>query len=282
MIIAPMTVDLPRTVVRNFDEALNLIVFLIRNIDDLEKSRASITAAHISSMDRAERLAELESDLKNKQEKLVKILRELVRCPPYFKQYEDNVNKLARLVEKTFKERVNKQFAVLNETALMNSPTPPAPSRMPLRCKGSGFIMTKYPDGENPNRDTELETIHEIVKSSVFGCGYELLLANDFGLHPNLWENAECYMLACSYGIAIVESMFKPELNPNVAMEWGWMRAMRKPVLYLVEKNVKVVPVDVAGLIKARFDWQNPQADIPKIVTNYFQDQEGAETVVGI
>jgi hypothetical protein len=71
-----------------------------------------------------------------------------------------------------------------------------------------------------------------------------------------------------------VESKFKPELNPNVAMEWGWMRAMRKPVLYLVEKDAKP-PADVAGLIKARFDWLNPKADIPRLVTDYFQKGVG-------
>jgi hypothetical protein len=73
-------------------------------------------------------------------------------------------------------------------------------------------------------------------------------------------------MLACARGIAIVEDRFKPELNPNVAMEWGWMRAMQKPVLYQVETNVRILPVDVMGLIKSRFDWQNPQADIPQLV----------------
>jgi hypothetical protein len=44
-------------------------------------------------------------------------------------------------------------------------------------------------------------------------------------------------MLARSRGIAIVEDRFNPNLNSNVAMEWGWMRAMNKPVLYLVEAD---------------------------------------------
>ncbi len=86
-----------------------------------------------------------------------------------------------------------------------------------------------------------------------------------------LRENIECHMLACSHGIAIVENQFEPELNPNVAMEWGCMRAMRKPVLYLVEKSMEVAPADVAGLIKERFDWLNPQADIPELVNNYLR-----------
>jgi predicted nucleotide-binding protein len=73
-------------------------------------------------------------------------------------------------------------------------------------------------------------------------------------------------MLACARGIAIVEDKFNPKLNSNVAMEWGWMRAMRKPVLYLVENTVAVVPADVAGLIQSRFDWKNPQGDIPALV----------------
>jgi predicted nucleotide-binding protein len=67
----------------------------------------------------------------------------------------------------------------------------------------------------------------------------------------------------------LVEDRFNTKLNPNVAMEWGWMRVMGKPVLYLVEKLVPPahLPADLAGLIKSRFDWDNPQADIPLLVT---------------
>jgi hypothetical protein len=53
-----------------------------------------------------------------------------------------------------------------------------------------------------------------------------------------------------------------PELNPNVAMEWGWMRGMGRDVLYLVEQDFKRQRADWGGLIECAFDWANPGPDI--------------------
>ncbi len=78
-------------------------------------------------------------------------------------------------------------------------------------------------------------------------------------------------MLTCARGIAIVEDRFNPKLNPNVAMEWGWMRAMKKDVLYLVEKAVPAeqIPADLMGLIRSRFNWDDPEADIPRLIDEF-------------
>jgi nucleoside 2-deoxyribosyltransferase len=138
--------------------------------------------------------------------------------------------------------------------------------------------MTKYLSLENTALDSELRAIIHLVLSTVADCGFEPLLADENNLHDYLWDNVVCHMLACSYGIAIVESKFRPELNPNVAMEWGWKRAMRKPVLWLIEKDaekdLKFVPADVGGLIRAPFDWEKPQAHIANAITKYFQAQQ--------
>ena len=128
--------------------------------------------------------------------------------------------------------------------------------------------MTKYCDGVNTVLDAQLQAVIDTVKDAVAASGYHPQLAADAKFHQNLWENVEFLMLACARGIAIVEDRFNPKLNPNVAMEWGWMRAMKKPVLYLVEKSVPAsqIPADVLGLIQARFDWDKPTDDIPKLV----------------
>jgi hypothetical protein len=41
---------------------------------------------------------------------------------------------------------------------------------------------------------------------------------------------------------------------------------MKKDILYLVEKGAKETPADIMGLIKGRFDWDNPEADIPRLI----------------
>ena len=52
-----------------------------------------------------------------------------------------------------------------------------------------------------------------------------------------------------------------------IPMEWGWMRLMRKSVLYLVEMDVGVAPADMGGLIKYRFRWDNPEPDVRNAVS---------------
>jgi hypothetical protein len=179
----------------------------------------------------------LESQVKEVEKERIDVLHDLVVYPPHHLEYQ------------LLLEQFNK---------MLNG----APYERRV------FIMTKYCDGANVQLDAQLQTVIDTVKDAVVAQGYHPQLAAETKLHPNLWENVECQMLACGRGIAIVEDRFNPKLNPNVAMEWGWMRAMKKPVLYLVEKSVAQaqVPADVAGLIKSRFDWDNPQADIPRLI----------------
>ena len=65
-----------------------------------------------------------------------------------------------------------------------------------------------------------------------------------------------------SRGIAIVEDKYVPELNPNVAMEWGWMRALKRSVLFLREESFDHARADWDGLIDYRFKWDDPKPGI--------------------
>jgi hypothetical protein len=102
--------ETPKTVVREFDEALKLILFLSRRITELEKGRPSILKSELSEADKADRVGELDAELKKKQEERIDVLRKLVDYPPYFKQYEPQINKLVQLVDTTFEERVKKKI----------------------------------------------------------------------------------------------------------------------------------------------------------------------------
>ena len=126
----------------------------------------------------------------------------------------------------------------------------------------SVFIMTKFPEGSSP-LDAQLRGVIEAVKASVTACGHVPRLASDFTFHPILWDNVELYLLGSSRGIAILESKYKPELNPNVAMEWGWMRGMGRRILPLVEEGFEYRRADWGGLIEHRFAWDNPPRRFP-------------------
>jgi hypothetical protein len=231
--------------VRNYEEAIQLIVLQSKEIDKLERSRPGIIKSGLSARDKEDKIDSLDNQLELLEKQRIEVLRDLVAYPPHFLSY-------GPLIEK-FRETINR----------ITQPR--------MGGTGSVFIMTKYPDGKDAQRDAELQKVIDTVKAAVKDCGFYPNVASEMTLNANLWQNAECQMLACSHGIAIVDGKFKPELNPNVAMEWGWMRAMDKPVLYLVERGVEVEPADVVGLIKTRFDWLNPEADIPALVAKHLQ-----------
>jgi nucleoside 2-deoxyribosyltransferase len=73
--------------------------------------------------------------------------------------------------------------------------------------------------------------------------------------------------------VAIVEDKVKSELNPNVAMEWGFMKAMGKPVLYLEEESFKERRADWSGLIRDPFAWDDPMPGIEKAITNWLKQK---------
>jgi hypothetical protein len=136
----------------------------------------------------------------------------------------------------------------------------------------SVFIMTKFPEldaNKQPKSaaDQELKTVIESVQSAVAASGFFPRVASDHEFHQMLWENVELYLLGCARGIAILESKYKPELNPNVAMEWGWMRGMGKEVFMLVEDSFTYLRADWGGLIEHKFPWGNPGSAITGHVT---------------
>jgi len=127
----------------------------------------------------------------------------------------------------------------------------------------SVFIMTKFPDPLQPAAlNAQLDNVIKATCDAVRQCGHMPRIASDQMYHPMLWDNVELFLLGCSRGIAIVEDRYAPELNPNVAMEWGWMRGLGRRVLYLVEQSFSKKRADWSGLLETPFDWNNPTVGI--------------------
>jgi hypothetical protein len=137
----------------------------------------------------------------------------------------------------------------------------------------SVFIMTKFPEGES-QRARELSTVIKTVQRSIKAAGFVPRIASERMYFDDVWSNVELYLLGCRYGVAIVEGRYKRELNPNVAMEWGWMRGLGKDVLFLVEKEAhKYVRADWSGLMRQEFSWREPQQTIPHYVTAWLESR---------
>ncbi len=134
----------------------------------------------------------------------------------------------------------------------------------------SVFIMTKYPDGES-DLDRGLASVVSSVKTAIASCGMVPRLASDRRYHERLWTNVQIYMLGCRRGIAIMEDRYRPELNPNVAMEWGWMTGMGRSVLYLRERAFDHARADWDGLLHDVFDWDDPGPRVSDAVTRFLR-----------
>jgi len=70
----------------------------------------------------------------------------------------------------------------------------------------------------------------------------------------NLWNNVCVYMICCKYGVAILEDRVADEFNPNVALEYGFMRALNKSVLLLADVGFRNLRADIIGTLREHFD----------------------------
>jgi hypothetical protein len=135
------------------------------------------------------------------------------------------------------------------------------------------FVMTKFPEG-NEAKDLELKRVIKLVMDAIQKAGFSPRIASGQQHHSLLWDNIELYLLGCSRGIAIIEDQYRPELNPNVALEAGWMRGMGKKVLYLVEKSFDHNRADWSGFLDYKFSWDNPESEIEEHVENWLRGDD--------
>jgi hypothetical protein len=213
----------------DFESALIVLKQDIQGIVQLETERLNILNSPIPPGQKDERASFLAEEIERRRKMMLNVLQDVVNFPPQHTRHSPVLD----------------QF---HQTAKFNK---------------SIFVMTKFPDANAPAAlNAELNAVIQAVRDAVTGGGYVARLASDAQYHGILWDNVELYLLGCFRGIAIVEDKYLPELNPNVAMEWGWMRGMGRKVLYLVEKDFKKQRADWGGLIEEPFDWANPVPDI--------------------
>jgi len=213
----------------DIDAALMVLRQDIQGIVQLETERLNILNSPLPAAQRDERASHLAEEIEHRRELMRSVMQNVLDFPPQHTRHSLVLN----------------QF---HQTASFDK---------------SVFVMTKFPDAKAPAAlSAQLNAVIQAVRDAVKDAGYVARLASDAQYHGILWDNVELYLLGSFRGIAIVEDKYVPELNPNVAMEWGWMRGMGRKVLYLVEKDFKKQRADWGGLIEAQFDWANPAADI--------------------
>jgi hypothetical protein len=113
------------------------------------------------------------------------------------------------------------------------------------------FLMTSFDISSKPLVDLDVELRRVIRK-----IGLNPVRADDKMYLPdrNLWNNVCLYMLCCGQGIAILEDRARDEFNPNIALEYGFMRGLSKPALLLADKGFRNLRADVFGTLREEFD----------------------------
>jgi hypothetical protein len=128
------------------------------------------------------------------------------------------------------------------------------------------FIMTRFATGNRL-----LEPLDREIRGVLRGHGLNPVRADDrmYLRDRNLWNNVCVYMLCCKYGIAILEDRIKDEFNPNVAIEYGFMRGLNKPTLLLTDVGFRNLRADIIGTLREEFDITDIEGSIRRPIETW-------------
>lgn len=218
---------------RSVAETLEFLAFYLKEGEKLASARVELLNTPMPPALKDERDVDFKAQIETNSERILRVVKDLTSFPPFHDRHQEKL----------------KEFH-------QDSP-----------YEKSVFIMTKFPAPNSQAAiDEELRAVIKAVGDAVTACQHVPRIASEKDYYPSLWDNVELYLLGCRKGVAIVESKYRPELNPNVAMEWGWMRGLGRSVLYLVEKSFDQKRADWGGLIEYQFDWADPSKDVGEAV----------------
>ena len=222
-----------------WDGAQRQVVWEVENLLKLRDQLDRLSAFGLPSGSEDEKRADLQMLIKKSQTDLQATLDTLVSFPP----------------------RLGRHFELLEEFWKGGT------------YETSVFIMCKFPDQEDAARDAELERVIEAVADAIGDQGFVPRVARfPSEFHAGLWDNVELHLLGCKHGVAIVEDRHRDELNPNVAMEWGWMRAMGRKVYFLREAKFANFRADLGDLLSAPFIWDDPEPGVRAAITGWLKN----------
>ena len=122
----------------------------------------------------------------------------------------------------------------------------------------SVFVMMKFPDKKRMEtwQLLCLEDLFTAVEQELHRHGLVALRADKktYATNKQIWDNLCIYMLGSKYGIAILEDRVGDELNPNVALEYGFMKGLGREAVILEEASFRHVRADLVGTIPKKFE----------------------------
>jgi hypothetical protein len=137
------------------------------------------------------------------------------------------------------------------------------------------FIAMRFRSGK------QFLEIHEAVKSGLAKYGLQGLRSDDKTFPPDgdLWNNVCVYMMGCKYGVCVFEEIDEREFNPNVPLEYGFMRAMNRQVLLLKDIRMPKMPADMTGKLYRNFDTYNITLTICEQISQWAERDLGLKAI---
>lgn len=131
------------------------------------------------------------------------------------------------------------------------------------------FIMTRFVAGNKL-----LESLDLHLRCVLRKFGLNPLRADDkmYMQDRSLWNNVCTYMICCKYGIAILEDRVVNEFNPNVALEYGFMRALNKSTLLLTDVGFRNLRADILGTLREEFDIADIESSVQPPIERWLRD----------
>ncbi|HKQ52244.1 MAG TPA: hypothetical protein VJT74_07750, partial [Pyrinomonadaceae bacterium] len=142
-------------------------------------------------------------------------------------------NHFRKLANDIYPPPINEPPAILESLARFRQQHPD-PSK-------AGFLMMKY------GSTHAHEQVTQAVRETLAKYGMTALRADEVGYHEDLYYNVTTYIHGCGFGIAVFERLESDDFNPNVSLEFGYMRALRKPVCLLKDQTLKLLHTDLVG-----------------------------------
>jgi hypothetical protein len=111
------------------------------------------------------------------------------------------------------------------------------------------------------------------IKTALDPVGISVVRADDKQYHDDLLPNVLTYAYGCSFAISVFERIETEVFNPNVALEVGYMLALRKHVCLLKDRTLTTLHADLVGKLYKVFDPLDPIGTIPPELSQWLKDK---------
>lgn len=115
--------------------------------------------------------------------------------------------------------------------------------------------------------------IAEAIKKALKARNITGVRADDKRYHDHLYFNIQTYLHGCGMGVAVHDRIKAETQNANVALEVGYLFALRKPVCLLKDQTLTTLPTDLVGWMYEPFDVLKPAETIPLPVSKWLSDK---------